>query len=143
MDKKKFLIVDSNSLPKIFNKVVEAKELLESKKAANVTEAISFVGISRSAFYKYKDSVSVFKEKGESYIEMSAVLADRAGVLSAMSSVLCKNNVNIITMTQAEPKYGVAEVSFKLDIHNILLPVHNLIAELEKIDGVVLVKTLN
>lgn len=142
MDKKIFFIVDSDSLPEIFKKVVEAKELLSSKKAANVTDAINTVGISRSAFYKYRDAVSIFKGESEHQIEMSAILADRAGVLSAMSSVLCKNNVNIITMTQAEPKYGVAEVSFKLDIDNILIPVSNLITELEKIDGVVLVKTL-
>ena len=142
MDRKKYFIVDSSSLPEIFTKVVTAKELLESNKVANVTEAINTVGISRSAFYKYRDSVSVFKESRENYIEMSAVLADRAGVLSAMSSVLCKNNVNIITMIQSEPKYGVAEVSFKLDIDNILVPIANLIAQLEKIDGVILAKAL-
>lgn len=142
MDRKKYFIVDSSSLPEIFTKVVTAKELLESNKVANVTEAINTVGISRSAFYKYRDSVSVFKDKNENCIEMSAVLADRAGVLSAMSSVLSKNNVNIITMIQSEPKYGVAEVSFKLDIDNILVPITNLIAQLEKIDGVILAKAL-
>ena len=142
MDKKVYFIVDSASLPEIFTKVVTAKELLESKKAANVTEAINSVGISRSAFYKYRDSVSVFKDKNENSIEMSAVLADRAGVLSAMSNVLSKNNVNIITMIQAEPKYGVAEVSFKLDIDNILVPITNLIEQLEKIDGVILAKAI-
>ena len=142
MERKIYYIVDSKALPEIFTKVIAAKELLESKTAANVTEAINTVGISRSAFYKYKDSVSVFKEKGENFIEMSAVLADRAGVLSAMSSVLCKNNVNIITMVQSEPKYGVAEVSFKLDVDNILVSITHLIAQLEKIDGVILVKAL-
>ena len=56
-DNSKFFIVDKKVLPEIFAKVVEAKKLIESYKANTVKEAIDAVGISRSAFYKYRDSV--------------------------------------------------------------------------------------
>ena len=57
MGGKVFYIVDSDALPEVFKKVIETKELIENGTAKNTSEAISISGISRSAFYKYKDSV--------------------------------------------------------------------------------------
>ena len=52
-----FLIINKKILPDIFEKVVEAKELLKRGKVKSITEAVKEVGISRSAFYKYRDYV--------------------------------------------------------------------------------------
>ena len=46
-------------------KVVEAKRLLDSGKAASVQEAAENVGISRSSFYKYKDDIFPFHDNAE------------------------------------------------------------------------------
>ena len=54
---KNFFIVDKSVLPEIFLKVMEVKNLLESKKEKTVQDAVNRVGISRSAFYKYRDAV--------------------------------------------------------------------------------------
>ena len=46
-------------------------------------------GISRSAFYKYRDFVFAYKEMAnDSIINLSAVLEDKAGVLSDFISAL-------------------------------------------------------
>ena len=58
---KKFLIVDQAVLPEVFSKVLRAKELLASGAAKNVSAAAKMVDLSRSAFYKYKDSVFDFE----------------------------------------------------------------------------------
>ena len=50
------LLVDAGVLPEVFGKVLEAKEHLQSGRAATAAEAARMAGISRSAFYKYKDS---------------------------------------------------------------------------------------
>ena len=69
LDKKpKRLVVSTDVLPDVFLKVVEAKNLLSKNEAKNSSDACRMVGISRSAFYKYKDNVQVFDEKGSGQI---------------------------------------------------------------------------
>ena len=58
----KYYLVETSALPEVFIKVTEVKELLETGEARTVAEATERVGLSRSAFYKYKDSVMPFRE---------------------------------------------------------------------------------
>ena len=52
---RRFLLVDVSVLPEVFLKVLKAKELLAAGSAKNVSAATKMAGLSRSAFYKYKD----------------------------------------------------------------------------------------
>ena len=52
----KYYIVAASALPEIFVKVAEAKRMMQTGEADTVGEAARLVGISRSAFYKYKDA---------------------------------------------------------------------------------------
>lgn len=135
-------MVDSDVLPEIFGKVINAKELIESGTAKNVTQAIKTCNLSRSAFYKYKDSVFRAKTTEENKAELQAILIDRAGVFSSFSSLLFKNGANIITMNQTAPKNGLATVSIVIGIDNLSLPLDELIKLIEQTDGIVSVKTL-
>ena len=58
----KYFIVEAEALPEIFLKVAEAKRALELGEATTVNEAARRTGISRSAFYKYKDAVWPFND---------------------------------------------------------------------------------
>lgn len=58
----KYFIVEADALPEIFLKVSQAKGLLETGEASTVNQAAAMVGISRSAFYKYKDAVRPFND---------------------------------------------------------------------------------
>ena len=57
----KYYIVEAKALPEVFLKVAEAKWLLETGEVATVNDAARATGISRSAFYKYRDSISPFQ----------------------------------------------------------------------------------
>ena len=57
-----YFIVEASALPEVFLKVAEAKRLLETGEAGAVNQAVRRVGISRSAFYKYKDAVRPFND---------------------------------------------------------------------------------
>lgn len=59
----KFVIVDKSILPDYFEKVIEAKHLLETGQAKNVAEASRIAGISRSTYYKYRDSIMTFSQE--------------------------------------------------------------------------------
>ena len=56
-EQNKFLLVDLSVLPEVFTKVVEAKRYMAQGKAKSYSDAAKMAGISRSAFYKYKDKV--------------------------------------------------------------------------------------
>lgn len=142
MSKKTFYIVSSDALPDVFNKVVLAKDLLESGKAKNISEAIEEVGISRSAFYKYRDTVFHMKDTVPTKLDLSAVLTDRAGVLSAMSLMLSKNGANIITINQSEPKNNLANVAITIDISGLRVSVYQLLNSLKTIDGIISIKAI-
>ena len=82
----RMLLVDSSVLPKVFSQVLEAKELLASGKVSTAAEAARVAGISRSAFYKYRDAVYPYESRGIGrIITVYLELRDKPGVLSGCS----------------------------------------------------------
>ncbi|NLL38163.1 MAG: ACT domain-containing protein [Clostridiales bacterium] len=117
MKNEQYYIVSAAVLPEIFLKVVEAKEKLETGEATTVAEAVSIVGISRSAFYKYKDSITPFKDmKGERIVIFNMLLKNKPGVLSGVLSIFADWDANILTISQNVPVNGCANVSVTAEI---------------------------
>ena len=79
MADKKYLIIDTEILPEVYEKVLEVKELLRTGRAKGITEAVQMIGISRSTFYKYKDFI--FSSSESSISPLSGLLEDRLSVL--------------------------------------------------------------
>ncbi len=130
------LIVKSNVLPEVFLKVIEAKRMLAAKRVKSASEAARCCGISRSAFYKYRDAVFSYSEQAGKIVNISAVLEDRSGVLSTFIAVLGEMKINILTINQGMPSDGVAQVTVSCqDEFNILT--NDVIDRLTKLDGVV------
>ena len=76
----KYYIVAADALPEIFVKVAEAKRMMQTGEVDTVGAATKLAGISRSAFYKYKDSVQPFNDmKSEHIITFYGMLKDTAG----------------------------------------------------------------
>lgn len=139
----KMLLINSDALPDVYLKVIEAKRLLASGEAKSASEASKVCGISRSAFYKYKDYVFEYSHPLGEVISLHAVLRDKAGVLSLLLQELYSFGGNILTVSQGLPASGVASVSV-----SIRLPVQSpdrtdILENLKKIDGVVSVKQLH
>lgn len=133
MKKYKFLLVNADSLPEVFSKVVYAKELLSNAKAANVSDAVRKAGISRSAFYKYRNEVFTLDHENRSQIlDLEITLADRAGVFSAFTEKLYRKNVNILTINQHHPVDGKAKVLLSVRIDDSSLSVQELLNDIKK-----------
>lgn len=58
----KYFIVESTVLPEIYLKVAQAKRLLETGEERTVNAAARRCGVSRSAYYKYKDAIRPFQD---------------------------------------------------------------------------------
>ena len=93
----KYYIVEASALPEIFLKVAEAKRLLSVGEAATVNEATQITGISRSAFYKYRDAVLPFQNMMTGrIITFQLLLHDTPGMLSNILSMFADFKANII-----------------------------------------------
>ena len=136
----KFLLVDKAILPSYYEKVIEAKALLSSGSVKDVSEAAKAVGISRSTYYKYKDYVFKCDNDDVKTVSISALLADRSGVFSSLTAVLCKYGVNIITINQNMPIDGTAAVYLTLTTKNLKISLDELITHLTEVDGVITAK---
>ena len=107
-----YFIVQASSMPEIFRKVAQAKRLLETGEETTVNGAAHAVGISRSAFYKYKDAVRPFQDMLHGRIvTFQTLLRDEPGVLSGLLNVLAGTGINILTINQNIPVNGCAVVT--------------------------------
>ena len=93
----KYYIIEASALPEVFIKVAEAKRLLTVGEAATVNEATQMTGISRSAFYKYRDAVLPFRNMMSGrVVTFQLLLHDEPGALSSILSVFTQSKANIL-----------------------------------------------
>lgn len=137
-----YMLISSKVLPPVFKSVIKAKQLLSSGQAANASKAAKQAGISRSAFYKYKDYVFKYETDNKNETTLNAVLNDRAGVLSAMTSALYSYGANIITVNQSAPNGGTASVSITIRTDESNMSVSDLVKHLKSVDGIVSIKSV-
>ena len=134
----KYYLVASEALPEIFIKVAEAKRMLQTGEADTVGAATRQVGISRSAFYKYKDAVQPFNDmKAGHIITFYAMLKDNTGVLSNVLSIFANSGANILTINQSIPTNGCAAVTISAETSEMSETLDGLIADVSAAEGVV------
>ncbi len=133
---RKFYLVDSEVLPKVFAQVLEAKENLSTGKAKNISQAAKMAGISRSALYKYKDSIFSVNSAASSFTLLLR-LRDEPGVLQRVLQVIASAGANIVTINQSIPKDRVADVSVTYRAGTGQKKVEVLVEELRLLPGVV------
>lgn len=132
-----YFIVKADILPDIFKKTVKAKELLKKGEVSTVNDAVKKVGMSRSAFYKYRDYIFPFYEASQGkIITISLILEDIPGVLSNILNSIAKMKGNILTINQSIPIHDIANVTVQIRTAKMKKDIEELIGEIEKIDGV-------
>ncbi|WP_227766177.1 ACT domain-containing protein [Zhaonella formicivorans] len=133
----RFFLVSADILPEAIKKTAEVKEILTKKEAATINEAVEKVGISRSAYYKYKDGVFPIHAAGASKITtISLILEHRSGILSQVINTIAQFQGNILTINQSIPLQGVANVTISLETGNMLQSIEELLQGLKQINGV-------
>ena len=136
--KTKYYIVAAEALPEIFIKVAEAKRMMQTGEVSTVGAATRAVGISRSAFYKYKDAVQPFNNmKAGRIITFYTMLKDSPGVLSNVLSIFAGSGANILTINQSIPTNGCAAVTVSAETSDMEQTLEELMALITSVDGVV------
>ncbi len=132
-----YYIVSKDVLPDVFVSVVAAKQLLETGKVATVQEATEKVDISRSSFYKYKDSIFPFYEKSRGQtITILIELEDQAGKLSDVLNLIADTGANVLTINQMIPIHGIAHINICMETATMHKQLEELLETLHAVDAV-------
>ena len=141
--KVKYYLVAAEALPEIFIRVAEAKRMMQTGEAETVGAATKLAGISRSAFYKYKDAVQPFNDmKSEHIITFYTLLKDVSGTLSRVLNVFASSGANILTINQSIPTNGCAAVTISAETSEMAESLEQLLADVAGLDGVVKFESL-
>ena len=133
-----YYIVEASALPEIYQKVAEAKQMLETGEADKVSDATRAVGISRSAFYKYRDCISPFQNMmAGRIITFQMLLVDQAGILSELLSIFANSGANILTINQTIPVGGSAMVTISAETGNLSCSLEEMTKKISEKNGVV------
>lgn len=139
----RYFIVDAEVLPEIFLKVARAKQALQAREVATVNDAVRMAGISRSAFYKYKDAVRPFNDMMHGRIvTLQIILRDEPGVLSAILNIFAASGANILTIHQTIPTDGVAAVTVTAQTGDLTRAPEELTAAIQGQKGVIKLEIL-
>lgn len=133
----KYYLVDTLVLPEVFVKVVEVKKILSSGTIKNINDAVKEVGISRSAFYKYRDCVFPFYETSRGRVmTLFFVVEDFSGILSSIINRISSSKANILTINQNIPINGLADVTISIETDSMTSDINVLMDEIGEIEGV-------
>ena len=133
----KYFIVEAEAMPEIIRKVAQAKQLLEMGEQPTVNAAAKAVGISRSAFYKYKDAVRPFNDMLHGRIvTIQVMLRDEPGVLSGLLNLFAGTGVNVLTINQNIPVGGRAAVTITAETSALQQSLEALLADVATVPGV-------
>lgn len=134
----KYYIVEATALPEVFIKVAEAKRMLSTGKAATVNDATQMTGISRSAFYKYRDAVMPFQDMHSSrIITFQILLHDEPGALNNLLTIFADHQANIMTINSIMPSDGAAVVTIAAETADLELSLEDMLELLRKAHGVI------
>ncbi|MBT2754588.1 ACT domain-containing protein [Mesobacillus foraminis] len=140
---KKFFLVREDVLPEAMKKTLEAKEMIERGKAESVWDAVQRVDLSRSAFYKYRDTVFPFHTVvNERIITLFFHLEDRSGTLSELLRIVAMAGCNVLTIHQTIPLQGKANVTLSLNVSDMGVAMDELLAMLRRLEFVDKVEVL-
>ena len=142
-NKHQYYIVEASALPEVFLKVAEAKRLLSTGEAATVNEATRMTDISRSAFYKYRDSVLPFQNIATGRIvTFQFLIHDEPGLLANMLDIFPECNANIQTINSIVPSNGTAVLTISAETMDLNVPLEEMLRRLRAFPGVIKAEVL-
>ena len=92
----KYYLVAAEALPEIFIRVAEAKRMMQTGEADTVGAATKMAGISRSAFYKYKDDILPFSDNTRvKTVTLVTQMMDEPGLLSDLLHIVADDQCKV------------------------------------------------
>ena len=132
-----YYLVDRRVLTEDFIKVMEVKQRLNTGESVSVNEAVRKTGLSRSAYYKYKDSVMPFYEATSGKkVTLLITVENFQGILSSIITIIADSHANILTINQNIPINGLADISISIETVSMFGTVDDIMKDIAKLAGV-------
>lgn len=136
ISEQRYYLVREDVLTEAMQKTLEVKRLLQRDRMS-IMDAVNKTGLSRSAFYKYRDAVfpfhSIVKER---ILTVFLQLEDRSGTLATLLQSVAEAGCNILTIHQTIPIQGRANVTLSLDVTAMDMELDAFLQQLKKLDFV-------
>lgn len=131
----RFYLVREDVLTESMLKTIEVKQLLAAGEVSTIQEAVKKVGLSRSAFYKYRDTVFPFESVArERILTIFIQLEDRKGSLATLLNIVSEAKCNVLTIHQTIPVQARANITLSLDVTAMDIKVESFIQRLKAPD---------
>ena len=141
MDKEKvYYIIREDVLPEAVKKTLIMKKALEENPKLSILEASKRFDLSRSAFYKYKDTIFPIQDvKRQSILSLSIDVDDIPGILGRILAVVNEAKCSVLTIHQTVPINARATIIISLEIdaeHTNIEKLTKQIKNLEFVNGI-------
>jgi chorismate mutase len=132
-----FYLVREDILPEALVKTLQVKDLLARGQYATVNEAAENVGLSRSAYYKYRDGIFPLNQlERERIVTISIDMEHRSGVLSRVLALVASYGGNVLTIHQSIPLQGMANVVLSVEMNEKTEALNTLVQAVKSEEGV-------
>ncbi|WP_412520991.1 ACT domain-containing protein [Staphylococcus simulans] len=142
---KKFYLIREDVLPESVIKTLQIKDALKENPQLSIYEAVRQYGLSRSAFYKYKDTIFPIDEKVEDTREFTIILYvhDKVGMLAQVLNTISQIHMSILTIHQSIPMEDKATITLSLNTAGSQTSIEDVIFALRSIENVYKVEIIS
>ncbi|MDE9962947.1 ACT domain-containing protein [Staphylococcus pseudintermedius] len=136
--KHQFYIIREDVLPYVVKRVLQVKSSLKVDQSLTIQEAVDMHDCSRSAFYKYRDTIFPLEDVQQQTEVFTIILfvTDKVGILAQILEKLSELNLSVLTIHQSVPTDQKASITLSLDGRNAKWGPYQIINELRQMENV-------
>ncbi|MBL3397618.1 ACT domain-containing protein [Staphylococcus pasteuri] len=135
---KKFYLIREDVLPESVIKTLKIKDALKNNSELSIYDAVKQYGLSRSAFYKYRETIFPVDEKLLDHREFTLILYvnDIVGMLAQVLNTISQLELSVLTIHQSVPMEDKATITLSLNASSSELMIDDVIKALREIEHV-------
>mgnify|MGYP002721542693 FL=1 len=135
-DYKKFYLIREDVLPESVVKTLKVKDALKNDPKLSIYDAVKQYDLSRSAFYKYRETIFPVDEKMLDHREFTLILYvnDIVGMLAQVLNTISQLQLSVLTIHQSVPMEDKATITLSLNAQSSHLSVDDVVNALRKIE---------
>ena len=137
-DNRKFYLIREDVLPESVIKTLKVKDDLKNNSNLSIYDAVKQFNLSRSAFYKYRETIFPVDEKILDQREFTLILYvnDIVGMLAQVLNAISQLQLSVLTIHQSVPIEDKATITLSLNARNSNLSIDEVIESLREINHV-------
>ena len=137
-DNRKCYLIREDVLPESVIKTLKVKDALKNNSNLSIYDAVKQFNLSRSAFYKYRETIFPVDEKILDQREFTLILYvnDIVGMLAQVLNAISQLQLSVLTIHQSVPIEDKATITLSLNARNSNLSIDEVIESLREINHV-------